>query len=343
MKKTAQEIAALLGGELAGDGSTLISGVNGIKEAGEGDLAFILDERFMHLAASSRAGCIVIPKGAKAEGAKATISVAHPSIAFSTLIEHLMPDRIPHPRGIHATAVVAKTARIGANVAMGPYVVVEEGASVGDNTVLYPFCYIGHRTVVGKQCVLYPNVTVREGISIGDRVAIHAGSVIGSDGFGYDTRPDGSRVKIPQLGTVVIEDDVEIGSCTTIDRARLDKTVIGKGTKIDNLVQVAHNVRLGPHCLLAAQVGISGSTELGRNVILAGQVGVADHLKLGDFCIAGAKSGISRSFPAKTTVFWYPAKPVDKVRELIASVGLLPKLFARVRALEEKLREMEKK
>jgi len=154
---------------------------------------------------------------------------------------------------------------------------------------------------------------------------------------------NGTHAKIPQLGTVVIEDDVEIGACVTIDRARFDKTVIGKGSKIDNLVQVAHNVTLGPNCILAAQTGISGSTVLGRNVILGGQVGVADHLKLGDYVMAGAKSGISKSFPANTTLFWYPAKPVEKARDIIASVGLLPKLYERVKALEAKIKELEEK
>jgi UDP-3-O-[3-hydroxymyristoyl] glucosamine N-acyltransferase len=167
--------------------------------------------------------------------------------------------------------------------------------------------------------------------------------VIGADGFGYFQRKDGTNVKIPQLGTVVIEDDVEIGACATIDRARFDKTVIGKGSKIDNLVQIAHNVILGPNCIVAAQTGISGSSVLGKNVMLGGQVGVADHLTLGDNVKAGAQSGISRSFPANTTVFWYPAKPVEKVRDILASVGLLPKLYARVRALEAKIKELEKK
>jgi UDP-3-O-[3-hydroxymyristoyl] glucosamine N-acyltransferase len=167
--------------------------------------------------------------------------------------------------------------------------------------------------------------------------------VIGADGFGYYPQKDGTHTKIPQLGTVVIEDDVEIGACTTIDRARFDKTVIGKGSKIDNLVQVAHNVIMGPNCILAAQTGISGSTELGRNVILGGQVGVADNLKLGDNVMAAAKSGISKSFPANTILLWYPARPIEKAREVIASIGLLPKLYKRVRELEAKIKELEKR
>jgi UDP-3-O-[3-hydroxymyristoyl] glucosamine N-acyltransferase len=165
---------------------------------------------------------------------------------------------------------------------------------------------------------------------------------VGSDGFGYDAREDGTSAKIPQLGTVIIEDDVELGACVTVDRARFSKTVIGKGSKIDNLVQIAHNVIIGPNCVVAAQSGISGSSELGRNVIFGGQVGVSDHVKIGDFVIAGAKTGVHKSFPAKTVLFGYPAKPIDKAREIIASVGLLPKLFERVRKLEAKIKELEK-
>ena len=167
--------------------------------------------------------------------------------------------------------------------------------------------------------------------------------MIGSDGFGYDIQKDGTQLKIPQLGTVVIEDDVELGACVTIDRARFNKTVIGKGSKIDNLVQIAHNVIIGPNCVIAAQSGISGSSVLGRNVILGGQVGVADHVKIGDFVVAGAKTGIHKSYPvAGTTLFWYPSKPADKAREQLAAIGLLPKLFERVRALEAKIKELEK-
>jgi UDP-3-O-[3-hydroxymyristoyl] glucosamine N-acyltransferase len=343
MQFKARDISLFIGGELVGDGSVPISGINGVKEAGEKDLAFILEPKFENLIETSNAGCIIIPKSLKGPYKKTVIRVENPGAAFTKIIHFAMPDRIPHPKGIHQTAVVAKGAKLGSGVALAPYVVVEEGAELGDKTVVYPFCYIGKKTKIGSGCILYPNVTIRESVTIGNRVIIHPGSVIGADGFGYFPDKDGVHIKIPQLGTVVIEDDVEIGACTTVDRARFEKTVIGKGTKIDNLVQVAHNVRTGPNCILAAQTGIAGSTELGRNVILGGQVGVGDHLKLGDFVMAGAKSGISRSFPANTTVFWYPAKPVEKARDIIASVGLLPKLFARVRALEAKIKELESK
>lgn len=342
MAKRLKEIATIIGGELIGDGNLIINGINGINEAKEGEISFILNSKYGDLIESTKATCVVVPKDLKKAFDKPLIKVVNPSIAFSKIIDLLLPDRIPHPKGIDKSAVISKSAKIGTNVAVGPYVVIEDGVSIGDGTVIYPFCCIGKNTKIGKDCLLYPNVTVREEILIGDRVIVHSGTVIGSDGFGYDTQPDGTNVKIPQLGTVVIEDNVELGACVTIDRARFAKTVIGKGSKIDNLVQIAHNVILGPNALIAAQSGISGSCEIGRNVVFGGQVGVADHIKLGDFVMAGARTGITKSFPANTVLLWYPAKPVDKARDIIASVGLLPKLFERVRALEAKIKELEK-
>ena len=338
-----KEVAVFVGGELVGDPDARISGINGVKEAKDGDLAFIFDPRFENLIDSSAASGVVIPKSLTGSYKKPVIKVDDPSATLARIIDFAMPGRVPHPRGVHKTAVISPGAKIGRGAAVGAYAVVEAQASIGEGTVIYPFCYIGHKSTVGERCVFYPNVTVREGVTIADRVVIHPGSVIGADGFGYAPQKDGTHTKIPKLGTVVIEDDVEIGACVTIDRARFDRTVIGRGSKIDNLVQIAHNVTLGPNCIIAAQTGISGSTELGRNVILGGQVGVADHLKLGDFVMAGAKTGISRSFPANTTLFWYPAKPVDKARDIIASVGLLPKLYESVRALEAKIKELEAK
>ncbi|MFA6078721.1 MAG: UDP-3-O-(3-hydroxymyristoyl)glucosamine N-acyltransferase [Candidatus Omnitrophota bacterium] len=343
MTKKVSDIAKFIDGQIVGDGNILIKGVNGIKEAGDGDIAFILNAQYEELVGSSAASCFVVSKKTNREFNKPVIKVDNPSAAFSKIINCIYPDRIPHPKGVHTSAVVSKKASVSKSAALGPHVVIEDGASIGDGTIIYPFCYIGKNTRIGKDCVLYPNVTVREEIVIGDRVVIHPGTVLGSDGFGYDTMPDGSHVKIPQMGVVEIEDDVELGACVTIDRARFAKTLICKGSKIDNLVQIAHNVVVGPYCLIAAQTGISGSTELGRNVVLGGQVGIADHLKLGNFVIAGAKTGITKSFPDKTTVFWYPAKPLEKAREIMASIGLLPKLFARVKALEAKIKELENK
>jgi UDP-3-O-[3-hydroxymyristoyl] glucosamine N-acyltransferase len=341
MPKTVREIAEFIKGEVLGDGGTAISGVNGIDDAKEGDISFITNSGSEDFIESTKASCVVVPSDIKKPHKKTIIKTGDPSLAFSAVIEFLMPDRIPHPKGIHKTAVISTSAAIGKGAAIGAYVVIEAGASVGDNTKIYPFCYVGKNARIGRECLLYPNVVVREEVAIGDRVIIHPGTVIGSDGFGYSTRKDGVHVKIPQIGTVVIEDDVELGACVTVDRARFAKTVIGKGTKVDNLVQIAHNVTIGPNCLIAAQSGISGSSALGRNVVFGGQVGLADHLKLGDFVMVGAQSGITKSFPAGTVLFGYPARPVQKARATIASIGLLPKLFERVRALENKVKELE--
>ena len=314
MPKTLKEIAEFLKGELTGDGKIAIKGIKSLEEAGPGDLSILISSKYEEALAKSGASGFLVPKDIKNTHDKNVIKVDYPSTALSRAIELVMPHAIPHPEGIHKTAIISESARIGENVAIGPYAVICDNARVGDGTIIYPYCYIGKGAETGNNCIFYPNTVIRERVIIGNRVIIHPGTVIGGDGFGYDTQRDGTHFKIPQLGTVVIEDDVEIGACVTVDRARFDKTVIGKGSKIDNLCQIAHNVIIGPHCLIAAQSGISGSTKLGRNVVFGGQVGVADHVTLGDFVMAGAKTGISKSFPAKTVLFGYPAKQIDKAR-----------------------------
>ena len=343
MPKTLKEIAKFINGELVGNGEIAIKGISGINDAQEGDLAFIEASKEEESINLTKAPCVVVSKNTNKSFNKPLIKVDHPSVALSKIIEFLLPDSIPHPKGIHKTAVISENASLGKNVSVGPYAVISEKASIGENTVIYPFCYVGKNTKIGDNCIFYPHVTLRESVVIGNRVIIHPATVVGSDGFGFDTQGDGTHFKIPQLGIVVIEDDVEIGACVTIDRARFSKTIIGKGSKIDNLVQIAHNVVIGPYCLIAAQSGVSGSSTLGRNVVFGGQVGVTDHVKIGDFVMAGAKTGISKSFPPKTVLFGYPARQVDKARDMIACTGLLPKLYARVRALEEKIKKLEKK
>lgn len=343
MSKKLKDIAAFIGGELVGSGDVVIKGISGINEAQEGDISFIVNLKYEGSVESTKASAVIVPKDFKRHSGKPIIRTDNPSTAFSKLIEFLFPGRIPHPKGVHKLAAISDKARVGPNCGIGAYVVIEDGAEIGDNTIIYALSYIGKNTKVGRDSIIYPNVTVREEISIGSRVIIHSGSVIGADGFGYDTQKDGTHIKIPQIGTVVIEDDVEIGACVTIDRARFQKTVIGKGAKIDNLCQIAHNVLVGPHSIMAAQCGISGSSEIGRNTVLGGQVGIADHVCLGDFVTIGAQSGVTKSFPSKTTLFWTPAKPIEKARDILASIGLLPKLFKRVGELEARLKEIEKK
>jgi UDP-3-O-[3-hydroxymyristoyl] glucosamine N-acyltransferase len=344
MPKTLKEIAKFINGELVGDGEITIKEIKSIEEARDGDLSVLVSSKYTEVLAQSKASAFLVPKDIKNIHNRNVIKVDFPSVALSKVIALVMPEAIPHPKGIHKTAIISESSFLGSNVAIGPYVVVSDNAAIGDNTIIYPYCYVGKGSKIGSNCLFYPNVVIREMVVIGNRVIIHPGTVIGGDGFGYDTQKDGTHFKIPQLGTVVVEDDVEIGACVTVDRARFDKTVIGKGSKIDNLCQIAHNVIIGPYCLIAAQSGIAGSTTIGRNVVFGGQVGVADHVKIGDFVMAGAKTGISKSFPIPHTVlFGYPARPVDKARDMIACTGLLPKLFARVRALEKKIKELKKK
>jgi UDP-3-O-[3-hydroxymyristoyl] glucosamine N-acyltransferase len=251
-------------------------------------------------------------------------------------------DAAKHFSGIHSTAILGKNVSLGKDAAIGPYVVIEDGVSIGDKTVIYSGCFIGQNSKIGSQTLIYPNVSIRERVSIGSRVIIHSGTVIGCDGFGFVT-VEGKHHKIPQVGTVEIGDDVEIGANVTIDRARFDKTVIANGAKIDNLVQIAHNVCVGENSIIVAQVGISGSTTLGKNVILAGQVGVVGHINIGDNAVVMAQSGVNKSVPSGTMVWGYPAKPAETARRVNACVQNLPRLYNTVSELKKKIEGLEKK
>ncbi|MCX6355600.1 MAG: UDP-3-O-(3-hydroxymyristoyl)glucosamine N-acyltransferase [Candidatus Aureabacteria bacterium] len=336
MKKRLREIALLIEGEVDGDGDIVITGASGIKEAREGDLTFLANTKYAHLLASTKAAAVVVEKGWKITTDKPLIRVSNPSLAFSMLIELFGPKKITFPPGIHKLALVSKEAKIGTGVSVGPFAVVEEGAEVGDRTVIRSGVYIGHESRVGSDCHIHPNVTIRERCVIGSRVIIHGGSVIGSDGFGY-VAVEGLHQKIPQIGRVVIEDDVEIGANVTIDRARFDKTIIRKGTKIDNLVQIAHNCDIGENTIVVAQVGISGSTSIGKNVILAGQVGVVGHVRIGDNTIIGAKGGVSKNIPSNSYYIGIPAMDAKQFKKIYAAYVRLPALVARIKELEEKL------
>jgi UDP-3-O-[3-hydroxymyristoyl] glucosamine N-acyltransferase len=243
---------------------------------------------------------------------------------------------------VHPNAVIGKNVSLGKDVAIGPYAVVADNVSIGEKTVIYSGCYIGHHTKIGSETLIYPNVSIRERTTIGSRVIIHSGTVVGSDGFGFATIK-GMHHKIPQIGTVVIEDEVEIGANVTIDRARFDKTFIGKGTKIDNLVQIAHNVAIGENSIVVAQAGISGSTVIGKGVTLAGQAGLVGHITVGDGAIVAAQAGVTKSIPPNTLVSGYPAKPHDVARKVNACLQNLPKLYESVNELKKKIKELEEK
>ncbi len=341
MKKTVGEIAKIIEGELCGDETVVITGFSGLKEAKEGDLSFVANHKYIALAQDVKASALIIPRDLSVPG-KTFIRVDNPSWAFSRIVSIFVEELAIPLKGIHPTAVVAKEARIGKDVALGPYAVIEPGVVIGDGTAIHAGSYVGHKTVLGEDCLIYPNVTLRENISIGNRVIIHSGTVVGSDGFGY-ILVDGNHQKIPQVGTVVVEDDVEIGSCVTIDRARFDKTLIGRGTKIDNLVQIAHNVVIGENCIIISQSGISGSVTIGKGAILAGQAGIAGHLSIGDGAIVSAKAGVSKSIPANIQVTGYPARPIDKMMEINAHIQLLPKYVKTIKELKKRVDELEKK
>ena len=339
MQKTLKEIADFIGGEVSGDKNTVITGISGIKEAREGDITFLANPKYFALLEKTQASAVIVPRSVLS-GAKPLIRTDNPSLAFAKVFSFLGAPEIKHPQGIHPTAVLGKDAKLGRNVALGAYVVVGERATIADNTIIYPGCYIGHDTKIGRDALIYPNVSIRERIVIGERVIIHSGTVIGSDGFGF-AAVEGVHHKIPQVGNVEIGDDVEIGACVTIDRARFDKTVIGRGTKIDNLVQIAHNVIIGENSLVVAQVGISGSTTVGKNVILAGQVGIVGHIQIGDNAVVMAQSGVNKSVPAGAVYWGYPAKPAAISRKVNACVQNLPRLYETINELKKKIAQLE--
>jgi UDP-3-O-[3-hydroxymyristoyl] glucosamine N-acyltransferase len=247
----------------------------------------------------------------------------------------LAPKPVTFPAGIHSTAIVDPSAKLGARVSIQPYVVIEANVTVGDETVIGAGSYVGHETKIGSGCLIYPKVTIRERTIVGSCVIIHSGVVVGADGFGFEFK-DGRQRKIPQIGIVQIDDDVEIGANTTIDRARFGRTWIQEGVKIDNLVQIAHNVVIGKHSVIAAQVGISGSVRIGERVSMAGQVGIVGHATIGDGSMIVAQSGVSKNIPGGVW-FGYPAVPIEEARKQFAWIHRLGKLFERVKALEKKL------
>jgi UDP-3-O-[3-hydroxymyristoyl] glucosamine N-acyltransferase len=327
------EIAARVGGRLDGDGMIEIGGVSSIEEPVAGTLTFLADPKLATRLASLPVAAILLPLDGPAVSIPA-VRVTNPHLAFVDVVELFHPPE-PAVPGVHPTAIVAPTARIGARAAIGPHVVVGDGAVVGDDCVLHVGVVLYPRAVIGDRFTAHARVIVREDARIGHRVTIHAGAVIGSDGFGYLPGPEGIR-KIPQVGTVIVEDDVEIGANATIDRAALGATTIGRGTKIDNLVMIAHGCRVGPYCLLAAQVGLAGGTTLGSGVMLGGQVGSAGHLTIGDGARVAAKSGIHGDLAAGGTYGGIPAIDVRSWRRGMTALRRLPELLRRVRGLERR-------
>jgi UDP-3-O-[3-hydroxymyristoyl] glucosamine N-acyltransferase len=337
---TLRDIADRLGCRLDGDGAIEIRGVAGLETAGPGDLAFFANARYANVLRRTRASAVIAAEGVDAPCA--ALRSSQPYLTFAQALELFTSDH-GIPAGIHPAAALGQDVAIGEGVRVGAFVSIGDGARLGDRVVVHPHVVIGAHAAIGDDCVLYPHVSIRERTVIGNRVVIQDGARIGSDGFGFVTLPDGTHHKIPQRAIVVIEDDVEIGANTTIDRPAVGETRILAGARIDNLVQIAHGVRIGRHTLLAAQVGIAGSTTIGDRVVFAGQVGVAGHLTIGDRVVATAQTGIPNSVPPGAFVSGYPA--IDN-RDWLKSSALfrrLPELRKQLGDLERRLERLEER
>ncbi len=336
---TLGELARRLECPLEGDSGIEIHRVAKIETAGPGDVTFLANPKYAAALATTKASAVIAGPGV--DGAPcAVIRSAAPYLTFARAAQALSPERRPEP-GVHALALVAPDAVVDPTASIGPFAVIGAGARVGARTIVHPHVVIGADSVVGPDCLLHAHVSIRERCTLGARVIVQNGAVIGSDGYGFAQRPDGSHEKIPQTAPVVVEDDVEIGANTTVDRPAVGETRIKSGTKIDNLVQIAHGVVLGRNVLLAAQVGIAGSTVVGDQVVLGGQVGVSGHLTIGDRAKAAGQSGITNSVDADQFVSGYPAIPNREWRRSSVVLRKLPEMRRQLRDLEARLRQLE--
>jgi len=331
---TAAEIAHHLQGEVLGDPQTSLQGFALADRAQPGDLTFAENEEFLARAEQSAASAIIVT-GALASPGKVLIRVANARVAFAKALTLFFPEPT-RPPGIHSSAVVAPTAQVDAAAYVGPNCVIGERARIGAEVVLHAGDFVGDDCQLGAGSVLFPNVTLYPRTELGQRVRIHSGTVIGADGFGY-VLDAGAHRKVPQIGNVVLGDDVEIGANVTIDRGALKPTVIGRGTKIDNLVQIGHNVQIGEHCLVISQAGIAGSCELGNYVILAGQAGISGHLKIGNQVTVSAQSGVMHDIPAGEKWLGSPAQPDKQTKRQMLAIQRLPELVRRVAKIEKQL------
>lgn len=333
-------LAEAVSGTVVGSPDTTVSGISSLTEAGAGDLAYIGSDRVIKDALISRAVAFVVARPIP-DLARPQIIVSHPAFAFARIAERFY-SRPHRPHGVSDQIMRGEQVEIGEEPSIWPFVTLAEGAKIGARVTLYPGVFVGEHATVGDDCVLYPNVTVCERCILGNRVIVHGGTVIGSDGFGY-VQHEGRHQKIPQLGIVVIEDDVEIGANVAVDRATFGKTLIQRGTKIDNLVQVAHNVRIGEDSIIVAQVGIAGSTTVGRHVIVGGQAGISDHVQVGDRVMIAARSGVNRSLTSDQIVSGAPVMPHEVSVKVQAVISRLPDLRQQVRTLEERVKALEGK
>jgi UDP-3-O-[3-hydroxymyristoyl] glucosamine N-acyltransferase len=333
-----RDLAARLDCRLDGDGEIEITRVAGIQDAGPGDLTFLANPKYESAVPMTRASAILLTDEAPAPPC-AALRTAHPYLAFARAVGVFAPVRRP-AAGVHPMAAVAADARIGRDVSIGAFTAIGEGAAIGDRTVVYPNVTIGAGVQIGEDCVIHSHVSVRERVAVGHRVVLQDGVVLGSDGYGFVKRSDGTHEKIPQVAAVVIEDDVELGANTTVDRPAVGETRIKSGTKIDNLAQIGHGVTIGRNVLMAAQVGIAGSTDIEDDVVFGGQVGVGGHLTIGRGSVAVGQSGVTNSLDPGAMVGGYPAVDVQTWRKSSVIFKRLPELKRRITELEARVAEL---
>lgn len=336
--RTLGEIARLIGAVLEGNPSTPISGVASLERAEVGTLVLVAEARLLPQLVGSRASAVIAPPGLSV-GDRPVLRTENPRLAFAHVLELFHPPPM-YPPGIAPSAVIAPDATVHPNATIAPFVVVESGAVIEAEVVISPFVYVGPRAWIGEGSRVHPNVTIQADVRVGRRCLIHPGAVLGGDGFGFLF--DGkSHRKVPQVGTVVIEDDVEIGANVCIDRATLGETLVGRGTKIDNLVQIAHNVTIGERSILVAQAGVAGSSRIGQDVVLGPQSGVVDHVTVGEGSQVGGQSGVIRDTAPGSKLWGSPARPFDEELRVIAALDRLPRLLKTVRTLEKRLEALE--
>ena len=340
MDKSVAEIAELVGGAIVGDAGIRITGVNGIRQAGSGDLSFVGSRQYVPYVETTAASALLVSEGVACQD-KTVIRVNDPYKAFIQVIQQCVDHGAAHPfEGIHDSAVIGRDVTLGEGVAIDAHVRIADDARLGDGVVVYAGVYIGRAVSVGAETVIYPNVVLREGVTVGARCILHAGVVLGSDGFGF-APVDGAWFKVPQVGTVVIGDDVEIGANSAVDRATFGSTVVGRGTKIDNLVQIGHNVEIGEDCVVSGMTGIAGSTTVGHHVTIGAQAGIGDHIEVGDGATIAGRAGVVTSVKPGAVVSGFPAMDHQAQLRILAAMRRLPDTRQRVRQLERRVRELE--
>lgn len=335
MTFTLTEIAAAIGGELRGDATTRISGAASLAEATSEEISFFYHPRYLPQLRRTNAAAVIVPNDFSEAISPAIIRAENPAKAFEQIVRKFAPPPVKFAPGVHPSAVIHPQAKLGERVSIQPHAVIEASAELGNDVVIGAGSYIGHEVVIGRDCTIYPRVTIRERCRLGARVIVHSGVVIGADGFGFEMTSEGQE-KVPQIGIVQIDDDVEIGANTTIDRARFGRTWIQEGAKIDNLVQVAHNVVVGKHTVIAAQTGIAGSVRIGQRVMIGGQAGIIGHIEIADGTMIGAQTGVSKNLNGG--VWWAtPSVPLKDAKVHLAWVRRLGEFFERVKKLEKRM------